>query len=101
MSTWGTRAGRVPPQERARILARDGGVCQLGYPGCTWHATEVDHIVPLASGGTADPDNLQAVCESCHVIKTAAEKLTGIRASAARRRARRHLPVKPHPGEMR
>jgi HNH endonuclease len=57
--------------------------------------------VTPASGGGADPDNLQAVCESCHVIKTAAEKLTGIRASAACRRARRHLPVKPHPGEMR
>ena len=101
MSTWGTRVGRVPPQERARILERDGGVCQLGYTGCSFYATEVDHIVPLASGGTSDPDNLQAVCESCHVIKTAAEKLTGSRDSAARRRARRHLPVKPHPGEMR
>jgi 5-methylcytosine-specific restriction protein A len=101
VSTWGTRLGRVPPQQRARVLERDGHICQLQFAGCTIVASVVDHAVPLASGGGADPDNLQAVCESCHVIKTAAEKLTGIRASAARRRARRHLPVKPHPGEMR
>lgn len=99
MSTWGTRLGRVPPQQRAPILERDGGVCQLGYDGCTWHATEVDHIVPLASGGTADPDNLQACCHSCHAIKTEAHRLTAIKASAARRQARRHLPVTPHPGD--
>ena len=99
-STWGTRVGRVPPQERARILERDGGACQLGYEGCTWHATIVDHIVALASGGTADPENLQAVCVHCHDVKTEAHRLAAIKASAARRYARRHLPVKPHPGEM-
>ena len=36
-------------------------------------ATEVDHIVPLSQGGGASPDNLQALCKSCHSRKTAAE----------------------------
>jgi 5-methylcytosine-specific restriction endonuclease McrA len=100
VSTWGTRLGRISPQQRARVLDRDGGVCQLGYDGCTWHATIVDHVVPLASGGTADPENLQAVCRSCHERKSEAERLAAVKAAAARRYARRHLPVKPHPGDM-
>jgi len=36
-------------------------------------ATEVDHIVPLASGGTNDLENLQPLCHSCHSRKTAKE----------------------------
>lgn len=35
---------------------------------------EVDHIVPLAKGGTDDPSNLQWLCrEPCHADKTARE----------------------------
>ena len=33
-------------------------------------ATVVDHIRPLSMGGTHDWDNLQALCDSCHTIKT-------------------------------
>ncbi len=36
-------------------------------------AIDVDHIVPLAEGGDDDPDNLQALCKSCHSRKTATE----------------------------
>jgi len=36
-------------------------------------ATEVDHIVPRANGGTNDFDNLQPLCKSCHSRKTARE----------------------------
>lgn len=36
-------------------------------------ATEVDHIVALALGGTEDPDNLQPVCATCNDEKAAAE----------------------------
>ena len=41
---------------------------------CGRYANEVDHIVPLHKGG--DPfgaDNLQALCRSCHIAKTARE----------------------------
>lgn len=39
--------------------------------GRVTEATQVDHIVPLAEGGTNDPDNLQSLCHSCHSRKTA------------------------------
>ncbi len=105
MSTWGTRAGRTQPHQRARILARDV-VCQLGYQGCEYRAVEVAHILPLSVLGPDHPmlnddSNLAGACHSCHARKTEAEKLAGIKASNARRKARRHLPQAPHPGEMR
>jgi 5-methylcytosine-specific restriction protein A len=40
---------------------------------CDRPATEVDHILPLAAGGTNDPGNLQARCKSHHSKKTAKE----------------------------
>lgn len=42
-----------------------------GSPGCGRAATDVDHIVPRASGGSDDDDNLQALCHECHSRKTA------------------------------
>lgn len=36
-------------------------------------ATELDHIVALANGGTNDEDNLQGLCAACHEIKTIAD----------------------------
>jgi 5-methylcytosine-specific restriction endonuclease McrA len=29
----------------------------------------IDHIVPLALGGTNDPSNLTVACETCNAIK--------------------------------
>lgn len=34
---------------------------------------QVDHIVPLAKGGTDDLENLQLLCIECHKIKTQRE----------------------------
>ena len=35
---------------------------------------EVDHVVPLdRSGDPWDPANLQTLCRSCHIAKTAGE----------------------------
>jgi len=36
-------------------------------------AEHVDHIVPLADGGTHDPGNLQSLCAECHGRKSQAE----------------------------
>jgi len=33
----------------------------------------VDHVVPLAAGGTDDRDNLRRCCRTCHARKTAHE----------------------------
>ena len=38
---------------------------------------EVDHIKPLASGGTNDIDNIQLLCKSCHKEKSQREKEDG------------------------
>lgn len=45
-------------------------------------AREVDHITPLARGGTHHRENLRAVCVGCHKAKTASD------ASDARKEAR-------------
>lgn len=40
-----------------------------GKPGAWVHFSrplELDHIVPEFHGGTADPDNLQLLCEGCN-----------------------------------
>ena len=55
---------------RLRILARDSYLCQCDVckrSGYVKEATEVDHIVPKAQGGTDDPSNLRAVHRSCHL----------------------------------
>lgn len=31
---------------------------------------DVDHIIPIAQGGTDDIDNLQGLCRGCHAKKT-------------------------------
>ena len=38
-------------------------------------ATEVDHVVALANGGTHSMDNLKSSCKECHKIKTAQDRL--------------------------
>lgn len=39
---------------------------------------EIDHIVPLSSGGSNDISNLQPLCKDCHKQKSKAEKELGI-----------------------
>lgn len=34
---------------------------------------EVDHVVPVALGGTDDPDNLETACSACHKRKSGGE----------------------------
>lgn len=61
---------------RARILKRDGYVCQCEEckrAGRQLPAGDVDHIVPKAHGGTDDDDNLRAMNARCHKQKTARE----------------------------
>ena len=59
---------------RLTILARDRHLCltclKTGRPT---PATEVDHIIPKAKGGTDDPGNLASICNDCHREKTGRE----------------------------
>lgn len=49
-----------------RVYGRDGHRCRIC--GSTVNLT-VDHIIPLARGGTNDLDNLQTLCRSCNSRK--------------------------------
>jgi len=63
---------------RLIVLKRDNGLCQCskcqGGKIRVTPATEVDHIIPKAKGGTDALDNLQAINKECHKKKTAREQ---------------------------
>ena len=67
----GTRYGRQPiPRElRHEIFKRDGYRCR--ECGATKDETslEIDHIIPVARGGTNDINNLQTLCRECNRMK--------------------------------
>ncbi|HVK60788.1 MAG TPA: HNH endonuclease, partial [Bdellovibrionales bacterium] len=52
-----------PAVVRHALYMRDQGKCQKCGSG---RATEIDHIVPFAMGGTSDLKNLRLLCRSCN-----------------------------------
>ena len=59
---------------RREVMERDKGLCQpCSDQGKVMPAVAVDHIRPKAEGGTDDLENLQAICKTCHQIKTESE----------------------------
>lgn len=50
---------------------------------------EADHVVPVAMGGTSDPDNIQPLCKSCNTSK-------GARVMDFRKRSTVQLSLLPH-----
>lgn len=61
---WDAIAATVRP----RVLERDGYCCV--YCGAT-ERLEVDHVIPIARGGTNEMENLQALCRACNRTKGA------------------------------
>ncbi|MDZ7711749.1 MAG: DUF1376 domain-containing protein [Rhodovibrio sp.] len=53
---------------RGRILARDGERC--AYCGVTRSPFDIDHIWPVAAGGTDDETNLTVACQHCNRSKS-------------------------------
>ncbi|MGE5595532.1 MAG: HNH endonuclease [Hyphomicrobiales bacterium] len=49
---------------RREVVERDGHRCVAC--GTTGVRFEVDHIVPLACGGSNEPQNLRTLCVTCH-----------------------------------
>lgn len=63
---------------RRQVLERDGYLCQPCLKvGRLTRATEVDHVLNIAAGGTDSPDNLRAICTQCHRAKTRREASQG------------------------
>lgn len=61
----------VSKAQRQAVIDKQGGVCKRSY--CDAPAVDVDHILPLWSGGSNANDNLEGLCVDCHKQKTAAE----------------------------
>jgi 5-methylcytosine-specific restriction enzyme A len=61
---------RIPisPAVRSYVFDRDGHQCRIC--GATENLA-IDHIIPLAQGGTNDISNFQTLCQSCNSRKGA------------------------------
>ncbi len=68
---------KIPGHVRLRIFERFDGICQITKrkirAGDAW---AVDHVVPLADGGSHCESNLVPVLEIAHRAKTGAENTT-------------------------
>lgn len=76
--------GRAWQRIRTAVLSREPLCRGCSVKGRVTVAVEVDHIMPLAKGGTNDHENLQPLCVECHEAKTARE--------AAEAQGRTHRP---------
>jgi hypothetical protein len=65
--------GRKGQELRARRLKREPLCRHCAERGRVTAAEVVDHIKPLAYGGTDTDDNVQCLCDECHAIKSALE----------------------------
>ncbi len=59
--------GRAGQRQRKRRLERTNGLCErCDKQGVTRLATVVDHIQPLALGGSDEDRNTRNLCGPCH-----------------------------------
>lgn len=65
------RTRRIGKQIRAQILVRDGYRCKMCGRTKDEVPLEVDHIVPVADGGTDELHNLATLCRDCNRGKSA------------------------------
>jgi 5-methylcytosine-specific restriction protein A len=93
LSTTERGYGHSWQKRRKAVLRRDNGLCVECYKRDTLTiATDVDHIVRKADGGTDDMDNLQSLCRRCHIAKTRLEN--GAKGSGCDANG---IPLKPNP----
>lgn len=62
-------ATRVEKVERLAIITRDASTCYLCKTVLETRKVAIDHVVPLARGGTHTADNLRVACKSCNSRK--------------------------------
>ena len=72
-----TKRKPIPRKLRHFVFNRDGYKCK--ECGATNEETtlHIDHIKPVAKGGTNDPSNLQILCEKCNLAKHTDEWVGG------------------------
>ncbi len=54
---------------RRAVYDRDGGICQICLQPVAYEDLAIDHILPIARGGTHCPDNVQASHRLCNSWK--------------------------------
>ena len=57
---------KIPFRIRKMVFEKDGYRCQICGATSATTKLEVDHIIPLARGGTDDFDNLITLCCHCN-----------------------------------
>ncbi|GLV21989.1 hypothetical protein TomMM35A_18420 [Sphingobium sp. TomMM35A] len=72
--------GREHERMRSIVLNEEPLCRPCQEAGRVTAATILDHITPLAEGGSKERENMQPICRDCHAAKTAKE------AQRARRR---------------
>jgi 5-methylcytosine-specific restriction endonuclease McrA len=59
-------------RNRETVLRRTNWRCEIRTPGiCIGAASQCDHIVSVADGGSNAVSNLRAACRPCHAGRTA------------------------------
>ncbi|MBB4152914.1 5-methylcytosine-specific restriction protein A [Sphingomonas jinjuensis] len=67
------KRGRAGQRERAQVVAEEPLCRTCLARGIETSTEEVDHIVPLAEGGSDTRSNKQGLCGPCHRAKTRRE----------------------------
>ena len=68
-----SRAARITRAQERAVRARDR-VCVM----CGADGTDIDHVTPVAAGGQTEMENLQLLCEPCHIAKSRADWREGV-----------------------
>lgn len=78
------KRGRAGQRDRAQVLAEEPLCRQCLKEGRTSATQKVDHITPLAWGGSDDRSNKQGLCDPCHDKKSATERIVDAQARGQR-----------------
>lgn len=95
-----TPDSKIPPHVRLRVFERFDGICQITKrkirAGDAW---AIDHVVPLADGGSHCETNLVPVLEVAHRQKTSEENIARAKVRAIKKKHNGiHTSRNPLPG---
>ena len=60
---------KIPSSVKKYVFERDNYRCQSCGKSSTQTELSIDHIIPLARGGSNDISNLQTLCQKCNKKK--------------------------------
>ena len=81
MKSSATKGRSISPNLRFQVLQRDGYRCVYCGRSSKDVALEVDHVVPVASGGKTEIGNLVSACWECNAGKKTLPAYCGVKAS--------------------